>query len=210
METYQNGRQQLLTYGYDAAGRFTTLTLPGGTPNDVITQTLDGNGNRLATLRGTTTQITRTFDVLNRLASRTRNTFNETVTYTYWPNDRVRRLTYPGITTPVQYEYDGLQRLKSVTDWAQRETRYTYYPTGQLETATLPGGVSTRYDVDDAGRFTGFETKAQSNAGEMLLVQAAYTLNAAGTPTVVDQVLPLAPALTAGEQPMTYVSQSFS
>lgn len=206
LETYQNGRQQVLTYGYDAAGRFTTLTLPGGTPNDVITQTLDGNGNRIATLRGATTQITRTFDVLNRLTSRTRNTFNETVAYTYWPSDRLRKLIYPGISTPVQYEYDGLQRLKLVTDWQQHETRYTYYPTGQLKTSTLPGGVSTNYNVDNAGRFTGFETKAPSNIGEILLARAAYTLNAAGTPTAVNQVLPIAPSLPVGEQPMTYVS----
>src|SRR5215213_603033 len=206
LETYQNGRQQVLTYGYDAAGRFTTLTLPGGTADDVITQNLDGNGNRLTTLRGPTTQITRTFDVLNRLTSRTRNTFNETVAYTYWPSDRLRKLTYPGISTPVQYDYDGLQRLKKVTDWQQRQTSYTYYPTGQLETATFPGDVSTHYDVDDAGRFTGFKTKAQSNLGEILLAQAAYVLDAAGTPTSVDQVLPIAPSLPAGEQPMTYIS----
>ena len=196
--TCRNGRLQTLTYGYDKAGRFTTITLPaaGGT----IVQVLDGNGNRLQTQVDGTVAVNRVFDALNRMTSRTDTASGDTVAYSYTPMDRLETLTYPGLATPVTYDYDGLQRMKTVTDWRSRITRYTWYPTGQMKTETLPAGVDVGYSFDDADRFTGLEAKV----GNDVIASESLVLDAFGEPATGSAVLPLAPARTAAARRFTY------
>jgi RHS repeat-associated protein len=184
LKSWADARGNVLQYAYDAAGRFTTTTITGG---DTVTNVLDANGNRLQTTRNGTVEITRAFDALNRMTSRTDNRMGKTVGYAYTPMNRVATLTYPDVTTPLQYAYDGLQRLKSVTDWNSRTTTYTYWPAGKLQDSTYPNGVLVHQLVDDANRISGFT----ATVGGAVIASAACQFDAFSLPQTVDQVLPL-------------------
>jgi len=184
LKSYTDARGNLLQYAYDAAGRFTTTTIAGG---DTVVNVLDDSGNRLQTTRNGTVEITRAFDVLNRMTSRTDNRMSKTVGYTYTPMNRVATLTYPDVATPLQYAYDGLQRLKSVTDWSNRATTYTYWPAGKLQDSTYPNGLVVHQAVDDANRISGFT----ATVGQAVIASASYQFDAFSQPQTVDQILPL-------------------
>jgi RHS repeat-associated protein len=202
LASYTNGRGQTITYGYDVAGRFVSLIPPSGASSDTIAQILDANGKRLHTQVGGTTVISRRFDELGRQLTRTDVTANETVTRTWWPGHALKTLAYPGLNTPVSYFYDDRGRMKTVQDWLGLVTTYGWYPTGQLASAALPGGISSSRTIDDAGRLVSVVTAASDGT---LIQQANYTLDAAGRPSAIDWVLPLAPdRLTGGELTMVY------
>jgi RHS repeat-associated protein len=197
LKSYTNGRGETVLYGFDAAGRFTTTTLPGS--GGVITQVLDGNGNRTATKLNQVQVIGRSFDQLNRLTGRTVTATSSTVGYAYWPTGTLKTLTHPDGKT-VAYTFDGLQRMSTVTDWASRVTTYGYWPMGQLQSAALPNGVSVAYQVDNAGRSTGF---LASVAGRTIAA-SARVLDPFGNPTSETEILPLAPQDAATTQTFTY------
>ena len=196
LKTYTDGRGNLLQYAYDAAGRFTTTILPGG---QTIANVLDANGNRLQTTRNGAAEITRVFDTLNRMTSRTDNLMAKTVGYTYTPMNKVATLTYPDVATPLVYAYDGLGRLKTVTDWSNRATSYTYWPAGKLKDTTYPNGVVMHQTVDDANRITGFSTTVSGS----VLASATYQFDAFSLPQTVDQLLPIGANVQA-DQTLTY------
>jgi RHS repeat-associated protein len=54
-------------------------------------------------------------------------------------------------------------------------TTYTYYPDGQLDTATLPNGITASYSYDVAGRLTDL---VYENAGGHLVSSFHYTFDA--------------------------------
>lgn len=195
LASYQNGRGQLLAYLFDAAGRLHQVQQPDGS---VLTHTLDANGNRQASQVGTNPDITRTFDAWNRLKTRTAPDTGS-VGYQYWPTDQLKTLSYTDGKL-VQYLIDGLQRLHTVTDWAQRVTTYGYLPTGQLSSVSFPNGAYTSYSYDTANRPTGYLHTA---AG---LVVASYsaTLNALGQPQQANLILPLPPTFPSNGQIFTY------
>jgi RHS repeat-associated protein len=184
LKSYTDGRGNTLQYEYDAAGRFTTTTLPGG---DVIANVLDPNGNRLQTTRNGVPEITRVFDALNRITSRTDNLMAKAVGYTYTPMNRVATLTYPDVATPLAYTYDGWQRINTVTDWSNRTTSYTYWPAGKLQDTTYPNGVLVHQTVDDANRVTGFNATVHG----AVIASAAATFDAFSTLQTLDEILPL-------------------
>lgn len=197
--TYLNGRGQTLTYGYDRAGRYVSTTPPDA--SGLVEQVLDGNGNRLQTNVGGTAQITRSFDALNRMTSRTNAAQSDTVAYSFTPSGAIATLLYPGLTTPVNYGYDNLNRLRTVTDWAGRATQYTYAANGVLATGVFPNNVAVTFTQDDAGQFTGY----QASIGTDLLATATLQLNAYAEPTQIDQLMPLAPNFPGGQHTLTYV-----
>lgn len=196
LQSYTNGRRQALTYGYDTAGRYLSTTLPGETPQ-VVSLLLDGNGNRTETRVDGTAVITRAFDVLNRMTSRT-DPNGQAVGYAWTPLNRVDTLTYPG-SKAVRYAYDGLGRMTGLTDWAGREASYAWYPTGELSSSTLPNGASQEWAIDDAGRLTGFRAKA----GNRVVGSAALVLGPFGEPDSASILYPLQPELPAGADTFT-------
>lgn len=189
LHSYVQANGKSLTYDYDDAGRYTRLSLSDGSE---ITQVLDNNGNRTSTKVGSQVNVTRTFDKWNRIASYTNN-HEETITYTYTPEDKLHVLGYPALPNEqpktVTYDYDGLQRLHKVTDWSTRATTYNYYPTGLLSSASYPNQCATQFEIDSANRFTGITNNAQGR----VVYSAAYTLNALGEPDTASFILPIAP-----------------
>jgi RHS repeat-associated protein len=201
LQTYRNGRQQRQTYGYDNAGRFITTELSDRVPAVTIAQLLDGNGNRLQTTVAGVPALVRTFDAFNRLTSRTLSASSQAVAYTYDAMSLVKTITWTGLTGALQFDYDGLGRMSTVTDWRQRVSHYTYYPTGQLQTAALPGQVSIAYTFDEANRLTGL----RSTVGTEIVADTVLVLDAFGQPSRADRIMPLRPTVTAGTQQFTYV-----
>ncbi|WP_438044438.1 LamG-like jellyroll fold domain-containing protein [Sorangium sp. So ce128] len=197
-----------LTYDFDDAGRFHKLTF---TDNTVLTQVLDANGNRTSTTLAGQTVLTRTFDAWNRLRTRT-DARGAVVGSTWTVLDDLDTLTYPdGGAAPrtVQYVHDNLRRIKRVTDWATRVTRYTYTPTGQLFTAQYPNGCATTFHVDDANRFTGLtNTGPVPGGGTQVLSATSYILNALGQVDVAEELLPIAPQTAASSTSLTYNDSS--
>lgn len=196
--TYVNGRLQTLTYGYDRAGRHVATTPPDASGK--VEQVLDGAGNRLQTKLGGVVQITRAFDALNRMTSRTNALHAETVAYSYTPTGAIATLLYPGLTSAVVYGYDAMNRLRKVTDWAGRQTVYVYAPNGTLASAALPNNVALSFSQDDAGQFTGY----QANLGQDPVANAVYQLDAFGQPSQIDQLAPIGLTFPAGLKSFTF------
>ncbi len=71
----------------------------------------------------------------------------------------------------LDFEYTG-QRITTLTDHADRITRYTYDGQGRLETVTDPMGGVTRYTYDAQHRLTSI-----TDARGVLVVQKAYDEN---------------------------------
>jgi RHS repeat-associated protein len=194
--SYTNGRNQTLSYGYDAAGRFDRITLPGESQD--IVHTLDGNGNRTETKVNGRNAVSRTFDNWNRLLQRT-GSHQESVSYQYTPEDMVARLMYPD-GKAVQYAYDNLARLTTVTDWAGRDTVYQYNPTGTVKEIAFPNTGSATYIYDNSDRLTGLEHKS----GDFIIARINYTLDDLGNPVDSHVIYPLPPGLQAGSNAFTY------
>lgn len=193
---YVDGKNQVLRFDFDAAGRFYKITLPNG--SDTIEHNLDNNGNRLHTRMNQDITINRTFDLWNRLLSRT-DSQNKAVQYEYYPHDRLKTLTYPD-GGQVEYAYNGLNRLKTVTDWNTRVTRYSYWPAGQMKTMQFANGVSGNFQVDEAGRLTGIEYRKDN----FILFQENYTLDSLGNRKIENAILPLPVNIPGDNRVFTY------
>lgn len=197
-KTRLNHRGQTLTYGYDAAGRYISTTLPNG---DQVQQVLDGDGNRLVTnqLAGgiTTPLITRTFDGLGRMKTRIDNARDTIVSYDYDPTALIVKLTYPDAKTSSR-RYDGMGRLHVVTtDWNNLQTIYTYDPVGGIVRIDLPNGCTTSVTFDAAERLTG----VHNSKGDILIASIQHqVIDALGQPTQSRLVSPIAPAAQAFAQ----------
>jgi RHS repeat-associated protein len=201
VSTFKNARNQTLAYQYDRAGRLTGMTLPGD--GGALVHELDLNGNRKQTTLAGAVKVTRTFDHLNRLLTRT-DEQGQAVSYSYDARGKLAALTYPaaqGQTPPqVAYTYDGLGRMTGATDWANRSVAYTYFPAGAVETSTAPNGTSVRCAIDDDGRLTELTTKV----GDIIVARATYGYNAFDEVTSLSQILPAPPRPPAGTRPFTY------
>jgi RHS repeat-associated protein len=117
-----------VTYGYDAAGRRTTM----------------------ADATGTTGYV---YDVLGRLTQVTDGS-GDAVGYTYDARGNLTSLSYPGGDT-ASYAYDAAGQLTSVTDWASNTTTFTWTANGQLATRVDPNGIAYAVGHDVTGRTTG-------------------------------------------------------
>ena len=162
------GRPDLVTapsgkttgYAYHpTTGRPTSVTDGVGTTSFTA---YDNNGNLLSlseTRGGQTFAIGKTYDRLNRLASRTDET-NTLVGYRYYPSGKPQLLVYPGGNATskagcVEYTYWKSGRLKQVIDrlsTATRTTTYTWYPDGRLASIARPNNTRRDIQYDGAGR----------------------------------------------------------
>jgi len=97
-----------VSYGYDAAGNLTSMS--------------DGLGST-------------SYDVLNRLDTRTRN--NRTVDYGYSATNQVTSIDYWGQGT-VGYGYDNVGRLDHLTPWGERQRRIAIAAVGCWPVSAAP------------------------------------------------------------------------
>lgn len=141
---------------YDAAHRPVTRNLyptpTATTPTHTLTSTFDPNGNLLTVTEGSAV-LTRTYDQRNAVRTYT-NALNETFVYRYDAGGNLVQLTLPGTKT-ITYAYDEMNRLDSITDWANRVTDFTYDPTtGDFTGYTRPNNTQRVLGHDNGGRLT--------------------------------------------------------
>lgn len=185
---------QTQTFGYDAAGELTSATDPDGsyaitrdalgraavvdTPSGVtLTFTYDAAGNRTSVADSTGGTQTSTFDLADRLTSRTLDAptgDDVRVDYTYTARDEVATATrYSDLTGTTQegvsrYTYDAGGRL---TDLEHRtgpgagtliaDYAYQYDLDGRL-TQKTENSTTTTYGYDDIGQLTSVGSAAYS------------------------------------------------
>ena len=170
---------ETIRYSFDDNNRRTSLTYPTGSP---VMFGYDANGNRTGMTDSMGTTIYQ-YDSLNRLISVT-DPFGKTVSYVYDANGNRVSLTYPGGKT-VNYVFDSLNRMVFVTDWLSGVTAYTYDAAGNLIHTANPNGSAVDYGYDTASRLT-FLTNSGPNSS--IISSYAYTLDAVGNHTQVDQM----------------------
>jgi RHS repeat-associated protein len=188
-ETDPNGRAT--TYGYDPAGNRTTMQQPGGTCGvspktgcvtyvydaaDQLTSVTysdtpaanvssigyDADGQRTSMTDGSGTSSWM-WDSLHRM---TQSSVGGQVTgYAYKLGGELTQIVYPGQTGAVNRTYDEAGHLLTVTDWAGRQTQFTYDADGFTTSEADPSanGVTTTFTPDGADRLMGI-THAKGGA----------------------------------------------
>ena len=167
--TSRNVGGELTSYGYDAVGQLTRVTLPDGSflaytydpahrltgiadsAGNRIAYTLDAMGNRLKEEvfdpNGVLAQTrSRVFDALSRLASDI-GAQNQTTSYGYDPNGNLTSVVDP-LNRPTTNAYDALNHLVRVTDPANGVTGYGYDGADRLTSVTDPRSLTTSYSYD--------------------------------------------------------------
>ncbi|WP_198299671.1 polymorphic toxin-type HINT domain-containing protein [Tumebacillus avium] len=161
-----NPLQQETKYAYNAAGLVETVT---DAKNQSVSFTYDADG-----------QVLTKKDQAGR-----------TETYTY--DDLGNPLTVTDAEGRVtSYKYNVIGQLESVTDPLNRTTTYTYDVTGNKTSETF-GGLTTRYEYDEAGRMnkqinqaSGETEYAYDKKGQLLSTKdprgktTTYTYNPSG------------------------------
>jgi RHS repeat-associated protein len=165
-----NGRGQQRQFKYDYVGRLTQVTDPDGT----ISYTYDRNDNVL-TVTDKNGTITREYDKRNRVIKYTDSQGN-TIQYGYDAVGNLVTLTYPN-GKAVRYEYDAVNQLTKVTDWAQRVTRYSYDANGRLTTVQRPNGTTMTRTYHATGQLA--QQKDVTKNGEVIS-QFDFHYDAAG------------------------------
>jgi RHS repeat-associated protein len=164
------------TYGYDRAGRLTSIDYSDSTPD--VTFAYDAAGNRTSMTDGAGTQ-SRTYDAADRLTGVTRG--SDSFSYAYDSAGNLTSRTYPDGTV-TSYSYDADNQLASAASGGAT-TNYSYDVAGELTQTTLPtsnGYVETR-SYDRAGRLT----EVKNANGSSVLSDFTSTLDAVGNPTTI-------------------------
>jgi RHS repeat-associated protein len=171
-------RGKTTTYAYDTMNRLLGKTPDASLGETAVTYTYNAMGQR-ATMTDPSGLTTYTYDTLDRLL--TKATPQGTLTYTYGAGAQpltVRSSHANGVS--VDYGYDALGRLSSVTDnrspSGANTTGYTYDPNGNLASITYPNAVQTSYTYNALNRLTNL-TSAKSGT---TLAAYTYTLGPAG------------------------------
>ncbi|MEZ4961995.1 MAG: RHS repeat-associated core domain-containing protein [Saprospiraceae bacterium] len=165
-------------YEYDAAGNLTSQIQPNG---DVTTYTYDalsrltnrsypGNSdfysydaeNNLTNTYNDDINISFTYDALDRLKSKTINTWSKTILYSYDAAGNRISMTDPdgGITT---YSYDANNRLITLSNPFNETTTFTYDPANRVKRQDNANGTYTIYQYDATDRLTGVFNYNSSN-----------------------------------------------
>ncbi len=185
-------------YGYDQAGNPTSYTTRSG----AIKTAIFDNRNRETSNSwsdGTTTGVTRTFDVMSRLVTSDNgqalcsygyNNANELISETTTVNGQVRTVSYmfdqdgnrSSVTYPdgsvVTYGYTGRNQIASVNSGGII-TAYSYDLNGNRIGRSLENGTNTTYAFDNASRLTSITDKN----GPTIQLSTVYALNAVGNRT---------------------------
>ena len=149
--TTTNG--DVFNYSYDNQGRLTD--------DGYATYVYNATGNLQSVTRNGKS-ISYGYDIFNRITSQSYD--GQTVSYNYDCNDNMIQMTYPG-NHVVQYDYDALNKLNTVTDWNGNVTSYNYRPDGTLSSSLYPNQVLNEYTYDGAGRITDMGSKRGNGQG---------------------------------------------
>jgi RHS repeat-associated protein len=160
------------SYGYDAAGNLTSVTLPDGSGltysydaahrltgikdlfGQSISSTLDALGDLTATnvenaSSTVTSQHSDSFDALGRMLTDS-GASNQTSSYTYDAVGNMLTAT-DQLTNTTHKAFDALNRLYQVTDPARGITATAYDAHDRPLSVTAPAGVATTYVYDGFG-----------------------------------------------------------
>jgi len=156
-----SGESALRSYGYDAADRRTSATDAEGHKIE-ISYTEEGRPSSIKDGRGQS--VTRTYDSRGNLTKQV-----------------------DGRGT-IEYGYDKLSRMTSLTDPQGKSLGFAFDPEGDLTEVTRPNGVITTNLYDNAGRLA--ETTSKTAEPVSVLESLSYARDAAGNVTgKVDQRL---------------------
>jgi RHS repeat-associated protein len=160
------------TYTYDALNRLLSRSTPG---EATVSFTYTATGKR-ATMSVGSWNTTYSYDSLDRLAAKAAPA--GTLTYGYDGAGNLASMSSNHVNgVEVQYAYDELNRLSTVTDsrlQGNQTTTYSYDPASNVATVTAPNGLQTKLNYDSLNRVTGLNS---SIAGY------TYTLGATGNRT---------------------------
>ncbi len=141
-ETNLNNAATQYTYG-DAWGNLTQVVQDPGGLARTTTMSYDIAGRVLSSTDPKAQ--TSTFQYNGAGQPTTATLPGETVTYTYGANGRTQTVADGRGTTTITYE-NGNDRVASVQDPVTGTISYTYLPTGEKSSVTLPGGGAWTYD----------------------------------------------------------------
>jgi len=155
-------KNQTITYTYDQLNRLTGKTYPDNSTVNYSYSNVACGTLQCYTMTATDSisgTITRTDDVLDRLASET--TPQGTVSYSYDAAGRRSSLTVPGQAI-ANYTFDNANRLTQITQ-GSTTVSFSYDNANRRTTLTLPNGITTSYSYDNASQLTGLTYAKGSN-----------------------------------------------
>ena len=154
-----SGSARTTTYTYNQAGQVLTVTGQRTDIADQTTYTYDGATGNVATVTNAAGHVTR-YD-------------------SHDASGRPTQITEPnGVVTKLTYAPRGwlLSSVRSAADGTQSETTsFTYTPSGQVQTVTLPDNTTLTYSYDKAQRLTSIADSAGNTV--------SYTLDKMGNRT---------------------------
>jgi RHS repeat-associated protein len=116
---------------------------------------------------------------------------------TYDDAGRMKTVGYDGGAFTVTYGYDARDRLTSVSDsLTSNVIQFAYDDVGRMTTITRANDVTTTHTYDDADRLTRIQHGT--------IADLRYALNADGDITALDMTAPLLPAVQASVQPFKF------
>jgi RHS repeat-associated protein len=146
------------------------------TPTSTVDFNYDARDNLVEMIdpSGTTKN---TYDAAGRLSSHT-DSNGHTVSYAYDAAGNLTTLTYPPGNKRVNYTYDNLNRLSTVTiDWisGKPSMRYIYDDASRVDRVEHFNAMETDYSWDDANRLIGIDHDGATN-----LVEYSFLLDGNG------------------------------
>jgi RHS repeat-associated protein len=151
-----NGNTTL--YTYDSLHRLKSKSYSDGTG---VNYEYDSVGNiiRLQQLGGLNGTTHYEYDKLNRVLSVEveYGPYNKTVDYSYDNIGNIKTMTYPDGRV-LTYTYDSLNRLVTIADSHVGNTEYEYDSVDRTVKMDSPNGFSTTYEYDSLGRLLHLET----------------------------------------------------
>lgn len=152
-------------YTYDAVSQLISVTYPD---QHSVSFEYDSVGNRI-TMTDPEGQTTYTHDTRNRLLSETRTIEGSPypVNYTYDAASRLTSIVYPDQRV-VTYEYDSLNRLTMIPDYAE----FTYNANSLLEEMVYTNSTISVYQYDNRNRLCSLKT--QKNDTDILIMNYQY------------------------------------
>jgi RHS repeat-associated protein len=147
---------------WDSEGRVTAMLDGVGT----VELTYWENGllkEATETVAGTARTSYRGYDRLNRLVEY-RDGEGNTLRYSYYPDNRLRTITYPDGVKTVAYGYDDFGRLKTVTDWSERVTTYHYDAAGRLTGVDRPNNTKRELKYNGANELRQVTERAANDS----------------------------------------------
>jgi RHS repeat-associated protein len=164
-----------LEYGYDAANRLATVKSGGSTLRSYgydsanrLTSATDAEGHKI--------EIGRTEE---GLVSSINDGRGQSLTRSYDPRGLLAKQV-DGRGT-IEYGYDKLGRMTSLTDPQSKALTFAYDPEGDLTEVTLPNGVTTANVFNAAGRLA--ETTSKAGEPPSVLESLKYGYDLAGDVT---------------------------